>query len=344
MTTGYQFLQQLTADWRDQWLELTFIHPADDPPTARIVTEWHATPIMRDLDWKRIARYNDLGYGCYYGVCPRLYAKARFQRGTENDSASIPGFWIDVDIPGNNGLEHIHNLPTPPPTYLIATGGGFHALWLACEPLALTSENREQVKLWIKQIAQLAGGDAACTDYARILRLPGTVNTKPKRGGAYCEIIETAPGGSWNNGTVSDLAARLIGAFGQTLAQPRQRVNWNTRAPLVPDPDDLAHRTNETPPRHADDDDLPGPLRWFYDNPPPEGERNRSLHWTACRLFDLGYTRSEIDNWLVAGATQIGLSEPEIERTIGSAQRTPRTPSNTATSLKSRMNNQVRES
>jgi hypothetical protein len=58
----------------------------------------------------------------------------------------------------------------------------------------------------------------------------------------------------------------------------------------------------------------------------PESQRNTSLFWGACR-FGEAITRGEIDvavatAALLHAALHAGLSEPEAQRTIGSAFRT----------------------
>jgi hypothetical protein len=50
-----------------------------------------------------------------------------------------------------------------------------------------------------------------------------------------------------------------------------------------------------------------------------EGERNAVLFWATCRLAERGLRRCDIEALLVPTAVNIGLSEPEVRRTITSA-------------------------
>lgn len=51
-----------------------------------------------------------------------------------------------------------------------------------------------------------------------------------------------------------------------------------------------------------------------------EGDRNNTLLWCACRLFDQGVPMPQIESVLMATALQIGLSRREAKATIQSAQ------------------------
>jgi hypothetical protein len=52
-----------------------------------------------------------------------------------------------------------------------------------------------------------------------------------------------------------------------------------------------------------------------------EGDRNNTLLWCACRLFDQGVPASQIESVLMATALQVGLSRREARATILSAQK-----------------------
>lgn len=72
------------------------------------------------------------------------------------------------------------------PTFVVASGGGYHAYWLFREALEATEENINQVELALRQLADHLGGDYAVTEVSRLMRLPGTHNTK---GGAWQEVL-----------------------------------------------------------------------------------------------------------------------------------------------------------
>ena len=66
----------------------------------------------------------------------------------------------------------------PPPSIVVDSGHGRHLYWLVREPVEVTPENRPLFKAVNRGLALAVGGDPACCDLARILRLPGFLNWK----------------------------------------------------------------------------------------------------------------------------------------------------------------------
>lgn len=62
------------------------------------------------------------------------------------------------------------------------SGGGYQAIWLLDKTLPIDDANREHVKHIQKEWVHTIGADLASSDLVRVLRLPGTVNRKPKYG------------------------------------------------------------------------------------------------------------------------------------------------------------------
>ena len=71
------------------------------------------------------------------------------------------------------------------PSITVFTGGGYQGYVLLEQPLAITDENRADVKRTLQGIAKAIGSDPSVAELARIMRLPGTINTKPGRNGAF---------------------------------------------------------------------------------------------------------------------------------------------------------------
>jgi AAA domain-containing protein/DNA primase RepB-like protein len=65
-----------------------------------------------------------------------------------------------------------------PPSVITATGHGLHPLWLFKEALAATPENIAEVERLLQRLTDLFGADPAAAECARLLRLPGTHNSK----------------------------------------------------------------------------------------------------------------------------------------------------------------------
>lgn len=115
-------------------------------------------------------------------------------RGYASTARCIAGLHADMDVSGPKhkkpGLAPnvaavvaaLMRLPHKP-TLVIATGGGIHAYWLFREMLMVEDGNAERIEAlvagWQAFVARSTGFTVDPTwDLARVLRLPGTVNTK----------------------------------------------------------------------------------------------------------------------------------------------------------------------
>lgn len=95
------------------------------------------------------------------------------------DCLHVPALFCDLDLGkmGAEGAEEARDrlvrFPLPP-SYVISSGTGWHVYWLLKEPATgfPTLEARN------KGIAVELGGDLACADVSRILRVPGSLNHK----------------------------------------------------------------------------------------------------------------------------------------------------------------------
>jgi DNA polymerase I-like protein with 3'-5' exonuclease and polymerase domains len=65
-----------------------------------------------------------------------------------------------------------------PPSRIVNSGHGLHAYWLLREPLQATPETIFRVEHLLKKLADMLGGDPAVCEVSRIMRLPGSHNTK----------------------------------------------------------------------------------------------------------------------------------------------------------------------
>jgi Bifunctional DNA primase/polymerase, N-terminal len=99
------------------------------------------------------------------------------------------------------------------------------------------------------------------------------------------------------------------GYTGQTV---QRRLDWTAAVALLEPPQ--AHRERERPPGRGDAGRL---AAWVAQL--PEGNRNAGLFWAACRVAETGH--SEAFDALAEAARTAGLPEPEVIRTIASAQR-----------------------
>jgi len=144
------------------------------------------------------------GMGVYFGVCTRYEIPDKDGKisGNLETVAECPALWVDIDcakqgIAGADAIAALQYLPHPP-SLIVNSGGGLHAYWLLEEPVDVSvgQHNREVVTACLRQLAMVLAGDLQCAELARILRLPGTMNSKPATKALYdgaaalCEVIE----------------------------------------------------------------------------------------------------------------------------------------------------------
>ena len=70
----------------------------------------------------------------------------------------------------------VDTLPIPPSDRGVS-GGGLHLYWLLKEPLP-AQEYRERLEALNRKLASVLAGDLQATDVCRLMRLPGTTNSK----------------------------------------------------------------------------------------------------------------------------------------------------------------------
>lgn len=178
------FLQAL---WDNQGVygELRVIHVA--PEGERPVIEQAFIPVADTGLAELLALNQKPGQNVYFGVLPRL-RKAGKAEDTVDSGAVL---WADVDAKHfsdvlsegkSAALAAVNSFPGPTPQMLVDSGGGYHAYWLLTDyhPFPQLSK----VMSWI---ADTIGGDHV-QDAARVLRVPGTTNYKP-RGETHSRIL-----------------------------------------------------------------------------------------------------------------------------------------------------------
>ena len=74
--------------------------------------------------------------------------------------------------------QHIQGLPCQP-SVVVCSGGGYYPFWLLDRPFLITNDNeRERARRLQARWVDHIGADPAAKDLARMLRVPGTWNTK----------------------------------------------------------------------------------------------------------------------------------------------------------------------
>jgi hypothetical protein len=118
-------------------------------------------------------------WGTFFGCCPR--------NGEDASKAGVqwlPGYWCDVDCGDDEEARlsveaKIAKLPIKP-SQIVGTPGGFH-LWFRfreMEEILPFGEDVAKHEAKMEHIAAVVGGDVACKDLSRVMRLPGSIHYK----------------------------------------------------------------------------------------------------------------------------------------------------------------------
>jgi hypothetical protein len=175
-------------------IEVMSISPGKD---GKVGYTFCKTPKAAAETALRIAKDNDNAYACMSLVDPK---KIKKKRGTAKDSKGIVGFWADIDIADPAAPKPGKNPPVSwdeavaiamgvgaTPSVVVRSGHGMHAYWLFKRPWLFADESERDfaadvAKGWsntLKMVARDHGRTLdSVFDLARVLRIPGTINTK----------------------------------------------------------------------------------------------------------------------------------------------------------------------
>jgi RepB DNA-primase from phage plasmid len=137
-------------------------------PTQRIVRlEQVLTP--RYLGW--LAHENGTGANVYVAANP---LRSGSRRRTKESIASVRHLYIDIDLDGEARVATLLSSDAvPAPTAILSTSANkYQALW------RVEGFNFDRQETTLKLLAIAFGGDPACTDCNRVLRIPGFLNRK----------------------------------------------------------------------------------------------------------------------------------------------------------------------
>ncbi len=137
-------------------------------PQQRVVTlEQILAP--RYMAW--LAFENEHGANIYVSANP---LRPGSRKRTKESIASVRHIYIDIDTDGDVRLATLRASDlAPAPTAILSTSPGkYQTLWRVA---GFDFERQEQT---LKLLAQTFGGDPACTDRNRVLRVPGFLNRK----------------------------------------------------------------------------------------------------------------------------------------------------------------------
>ena len=154
---------------------------------------------------RKAVELSELGNDVWHAVNPVAVSPTGGKRGDETAVSYQTAVVVDIDICSDAhksdnlaaDFEEAKSFLPFTPTLLVFSGYGLHAYYIWAEPLAVTDDNREEIKrrnnLLIDVVRQRANGKKidGVGDLPRILRTPGTYNYKLGKDNApLCHVVE----------------------------------------------------------------------------------------------------------------------------------------------------------
>jgi hypothetical protein len=278
------------------YFELTFIAPpgvnVDGP---HIVTKSYQ--IGAELpDWEWVESMNNAGYGVYYGLTPKKTRMPEHRRSNESNTAFCQALWVDIDLQDKTYAdkdEAYNALCEHVPTAIIDSGGGWHGVW-RIQPIPVNKTTLPHLKRTLRGLSIALKSDPKVAELARVFRLPGYVNTKPERAGAWCSVVSFVPG---------EMEYDYFEYYRELV--PKQKPRLRIKREL---PRDVRLS-------------LPRWVLDYIEKGAPEGTRNNKLFGATVEYRVNGYGFSDAVRDLEPRAIADGLEPREIERTMESAWR-----------------------
>jgi len=156
-------------------------------PAQRIVRLEQAI-VPAYLRW--LAHENHSGANIYVAANP---LRSGSRRRTKESIASVRHLYIDIDSDGDSRIAALcASDAVPVPSAILSTSPGkYQALW------RVDGFDFDCQETMLKLLAIAFGGDPACTDCNRVLRLPGFLNCKYDP--AYPVTVEYPGDSTWNS-------------------------------------------------------------------------------------------------------------------------------------------------
>jgi hypothetical protein len=127
---------------------------------------------------------------------------------TKESIASVRHVYLDIDEDGETRLAALRaSDAVPPASMIVSTSPGKYQVFWRVEGFDF-----EEQEMTLKQLAIAYGGDPACTDCNRVLRIPGFLNHKYSP--AHLVAVEYGPAQPWEPGdfrlaSLADLPPRF---------------------------------------------------------------------------------------------------------------------------------------
>jgi hypothetical protein len=190
-------------------------------PSATIqrIVQMETALAPRYLAW--LAHENAAGANVYVAANP---LRSDSRKRTKECIVAVRHLYLDLDTDGEARLTSLRaSDAVPPPNAVLSTSlGKYQILWRVD---GFTLEQQESA---LKLLAITFGGDPACTDCNRVLRLPGFLNYKYDP--AYPVTVEYPGDSAWNadDFRLDILAADAIHSYGAITARKHSSDHSNS--------------------------------------------------------------------------------------------------------------------
>jgi len=187
--------------------------------TVQRIVQLETARAPRYLGW--LAHENAAGANIYVAANP---LRSDSRKRTKECIAGVRHLYLDLDTDGEARLTSLRaSDAVPPPNAILSTSlGKYQILWRVD---GFTLEQQESA---LKLLAITFGGDPACTDCNRVLRLPGFLNCKYDP--AYPVTVEYPGDSTWNSDDfhLDILAADAIHSYGAITARKHSSDHSNS--------------------------------------------------------------------------------------------------------------------
>jgi len=185
-------------------LPVYFSSLANDRDDASQPREQHVHTRMPEDVERFVTKWDRRGRGMFFCV-----ATLEQRKRNKDNAREIAFLWADLDFKGIDSTQDVTAALARlryPPSLIVKSGHGLHLYWLLKEPADAVAE-RERLEAVLRLLADHVAGDLQVCEVARLMRLPGTHNTK---GGEWIEVIAMDTGGARH--TLEDLEEWLAEA------------------------------------------------------------------------------------------------------------------------------------
>jgi hypothetical protein len=215
-STAADFLTRCFAP--DETIALLVRRESTNKTLQRLAPLEHALA-PRYLGW--LAHENSFGANIYVSANP---LRSDSRKRTKECIAAVRHLYLDLDTDGEARLASLrasHAVPTP--TAVLSTSlGKYQILWRVD---GFTFEQQEST---LKLLAIGFGGDPACTDCNRVLRLPGFLNCKYDP--PYPVKVQYPSDFTWNPGDFRLDTPLAIPMLSSNTMPPRQRPDKHSNS------------------------------------------------------------------------------------------------------------------